>query len=654
MIKQTKLTLLLKVIHPVNNFFASPVNIKNITIMKEKQTIRLLSLALCCCITANTEAQIFARGTVNSSSAVPSTNEQLRVTNGLITQYVSGTVGLGGTNDKWIGIGDPFQTVTPPNPSNLLYGNRIQWNEKALIMNLKGTTVSGSGVPTEAEFQWGGPDAANWGGSLNFNYINNFTSNTPQYRVLELTKTGNTIARTNLLGHSKAGTFGGLSTGDQWIGIGQPTNDGLPTGTLLPFYGTRAQWSDQSLITAVSDNAGTKKPIIQWGSQNQPLEFRYFTNPSNPSSSSRILELNTDGKVRVGPTFLILNSFPSPEQLQVYSNSGQGNLLLRSEFGTNPMNAFMIASGNGSSGQSNCILAQASFAQTCIGIKGTGYAANSVNYGVWGEGAPTNAVPTYGVYGSITTTGGANNWAGYFAGRVFGNQFLTSSDQQLKTNVKNEDESVLNRLKQLRPVNYNYKANDKSYEKMGLPDGLRHGFIAQEVEKVFPELVTNIKQPVNVSTDPERKNDPVQFIEFKGVDYLGMVSLLTKAIQEQSAKIELLEQKINQQQQADVLMVTGVQKADAERISKQAYMLAQNQPNPFTATTVIRYAVPENSTNAMIGVFDLNGKMLLQYKLQPGSSQVTINGSSLSAGMYLYSLLVNGEELVTRKMVLTK
>ncbi|MBP1645554.1 MAG: hypothetical protein H6Q16_1823, partial [Bacteroidetes bacterium] len=33
---------------------------------------------------------------------------------------------------------------------------------------------------------------------------------------------------------------------------------------------------------------------------------------------------------------------------------------------------------------------------------------------------------------------------------------------------------------------------------------------------------------------------------------------------------------------------------------------------------------------------------------------VVINGSSLNAGMYIYSLIVNGQEAETKRMILTK
>jgi hypothetical protein len=636
--------------------------------MKHKKlSMGLLGLCASFALTSAT-AQTFNRGTVNASSTVPTTNEQLRVTNGLITQFVSGNVGLGGAADKWIGIGDPFQTVTPPNPSNLVYGYRAQWNQKALIMNLKGTTVSGTGVPTEAEFQWGGPAEPNWTGSLNFNYIDNFASNTPLYRVLELTSGGNTISRTGLLGHSRAGVFGGFGSGDQWIGIGQPTNNGLPTGTPLPFYGMRIQNGTQSLLLSLRTNTqfGTPAPAIDWGSGsflNEPLEIRHFTNAADPNSFRRIMEFNPSGIVRVGPTYtfnLGFQTLTTSEQFQVNSATGQSNIYLRTAgAGTGSSVTNLTAQafgGTGTFSSATAIYGEAYSSQSAIGVFGTATSASSVGYGLYGRIASAVSGSTnYAVYGNIINSTTGNNWAGYFAGRVFANQYISSSDAQLKQNIKNEDGSVLEKLKQLRPVNYSYKTTDKSFESMGLPEGLRHGFIAQEVEKVFPELVTDVKQPKFTGKPENGKNIPVEFIEFKGIDYNGMISMLTKAVQEQQTQIELLTQKLEKKAANEVLVVPDAKKPGMEAIREQAYMLAQNQPNPFTASTTIRYTVPAGVTNSMIGVFDLNGKMLLQYRLEPGASnQVVINGSSLQAGMYLYSLLINGEEVITRKMVLTK
>lgn len=50
----------------------------------------------------------------------------------------------------------------------------------------------------------------------------------------------------------------------------------------------------------------------------------------------------------------------------------------------------------------------------------------------------------------------------------------------------------------------------------------------------------------------------------------------------------------------------------------------------------------------------MNGRQLRAYDLDADADAVTIRGNELDAGMYLYSLIVNGEEVDTRRMILTK
>ena len=51
----------------------------------------------------------------------------------------------------------------------------------------------------------------------------------------------------------------------------------------------------------------------------------------------------------------------------------------------------------------------------------------------------------------------------------------------------------------------------------------------------------------------------------------------------------------------------------------------------------------------------MNGRQLRSYDLrEAGEGSVTIQGNELEAGMYIYSLLANGEEIATKRMILTK
>ena len=54
-------------------------------------------------------------------------------------------------------------------------------------------------------------------------------------------------------------------------------------------------------------------------------------------------------------------------------------------------------------------------------------------------------------------------------------------------------------------------------------------------------------------------------------------------------------------------------------------------------------------------VFDMNGKLLKTITVKiPGKGSVTITANDLPAGMYYYTLVVNDNEVDTKKMILTE
>ncbi|MCX6159392.1 MAG: T9SS type A sorting domain-containing protein [Ignavibacteriota bacterium] len=91
--------------------------------------------------------------------------------------------------------------------------------------------------------------------------------------------------------------------------------------------------------------------------------------------------------------------------------------------------------------------------------------------------------------------------------------------------------------------------------------------------------------------------------------------------------------------------------------------LHQNYPNPFNPVTRIKFDVPNmSSPNGIIGnpvllkVFDITGRevsTLINEKLQPGSYEVTFDGSNLNSGIYFYQL-ISGNFKETRKLILLK
>lgn len=83
--------------------------------------------------------------------------------------------------------------------------------------------------------------------------------------------------------------------------------------------------------------------------------------------------------------------------------------------------------------------------------------------------------------------------------------------------------------------------------------------------------------------------------------------------------------------------------------------LAQNYPNPFNPSTVIRFTL-DAERQTSLKVYDVLGRevaVLIDGQMAAGSHQVTLDASSLSGGVYVYRLQVDGT-VMSRKMTLLK
>ncbi len=90
------------------------------------------------------------------------------------------------------------------------------------------------------------------------------------------------------------------------------------------------------------------------------------------------------------------------------------------------------------------------------------------------------------------------------------------------------------------------------------------------------------------------------------------------------------------------------------------YSLFQNYPNPFNPVTKIKFQIPSDvrsqKSKVKIIIYDVLGKEILTLvngELQPGSYEVTFDGSNYASGIYFYQLR-SGDYINTRKMILLK
>jgi hypothetical protein len=206
---------------------------------------------------------------------------------------------------------------------------------------------------------------------------------------------------------------------------------------------------------------------------------------------------------------------------------------------------------------------------------------------------------------------------------------LYPSDIRFKENVKEISEPI-DLIRQLSGKTYTFKKKD--FPTWNFDEGLQYGFIAQELKKVMPELV---------------KEDNEGYL---GVNYTMLIPVLTEAIKAQQQEIELMKQELASLKDNKSPQTTS---AIAGIPATGAY-LAQNVPNPFNQTTSISYKLPAGISAASLGIYDLNGKEIRLFQLSHDTTgSVTINGGDMKAGMYIYTLIIEGKYFDSKKMILT-
>ncbi|MDE6410196.1 MAG: tail fiber domain-containing protein [Muribaculaceae bacterium] len=224
-------------------------------------------------------------------------------------------------------------------------------------------------------------------------------------------------------------------------------------------------------------------------------------------------------------------------------------------------------------------------------------------------------------------------------------KFLTTSDARCKKNIE-PIESLGRDLMELTPVKYNLflspQLGDETMGKVSkqsneskIDSRFSYGFLAQEVQEIFPELVY------------EDENGLLS------LDYNGFIPLLVDAYKD-------LKAQVAEQQETIANLTSGAKKTKGTAGIESLYgddnvVLMQNRPNPFKATTEIKCHLPQEVSEAFICIYDLNGRQQMRLDIRErGDVAVTVSGSSLQPGMYIYSLIADGNEADSKRMILTE
>jgi hypothetical protein len=279
-----------------------------------------------------------------------------------------------------------------------------------------------------------------------------------------------------------------------------------------------------------------------------------------------------------------------------------------------------------------------------------------MNYGVMGSLHNGNyGAAIYGANCDNAFFGFGQSLAGFFYGPVYiegqltsSEAFLSPSDMRLKRDIvavksaETDKGSTLDNLLSLEVLNYRLERpkrpraivdgvdtfedpNEKRYA------SIRHyGVSAQDLQKLYPDLVVEGEDG------------------YLSINYVELVPLLIRSLQELNKKIETMEGRASKRSAS----ITGIHVTEKTASGKN--ILYQNTPNPFKELTTIRFSLADDAHDAAICIFDMSGKMLKKMPVSSGMESVSIGGYELGEGMFLYSLIVNGQEIDTKKMIITK
>lgn len=88
--------------------------------------------------------------------------------------------------------------------------------------------------------------------------------------------------------------------------------------------------------------------------------------------------------------------------------------------------------------------------------------------------------------------------------------------------------------------------------------------------------------------------------------------------------------------------------------SQDGLQVGNAYPNPATTEATIDYTLPSIDGTARITVHNLLGNKLLEAELKPDQTNLKLSTDRLNNGIYFYSLYLNGQEMVTKKLVVRK
>ena len=468
-----------------------------------------------------------------------------RFTGNTILASTSGNVGIGVTPSAWSAItalelanGVSFGSYTATAIPNMYATSNAYYNGTNWIYKLSSYASTLYAQNSNGQFDWNTAPAGTAGNPITFSL------------AMRITQAGNVGIGTSSPNVSGQGIDQRVLTiqgvGGVWGGVEVSVTGNTSAGALNGFYG----------FTNAGLSAGYKlvSYIGSWldgGGVTSGADMRFHTQANGAVNAIERMRITSAGNVGIGMT-------TPAAKLDLGANTGGAGTINKISLyntGATPLYGFGISAaqldyisdnnhvfytagsekmrintvGNVLIGQTTAFYVATN--RTCLELNGSSSSILGINVG--------GAIAGY-LYADSTDTYVSNSRA---TGRLYATSnsagvYLTTgatawtanSDERLK-NIHSNIENAVESLMTLRTVKHSWKSDNTNKEHLGL--------IAQDVEKVFPQVIDIGKLPNSPSNPSEDET------EYLGVRYTELIPVLIAAIKEQQIQIQNLQEQIN-------------------------------------------------------------------------------------------------------------
>ncbi len=218
---------------------------------------------------------------------------------------------------------------------------------------------------------------------------------------------------------------------------------------------------------------------------------------------------------------------------------------------------------------------------------------------------------------------------------------------------------------------YNQNTVTESYSDLVVPTGISYPIIITQIDgnvSVGDELVAYANGQVVGATRIADLGAPVVISAWGGFNEYGIYlegysvgdKIDLRLYSNDKGEELMVNIDLDNDEYGVGVFASGTVTASDMLAVPEEYILSQNYPNPFNPSTTISFSVPVEG-NVVLNIYDITGRLvttLVDANMNSGYHSVNwdgidLNGSFVSAGLYIYSLQAEGVAL-TRKMVLMK